>query len=380
MIEDWENALRCFEQALRWRDRFWGTYRNMAEAYRAIGEPAQARKVLERYLREVEDTAVGHLVLAYHHATQNRLDLAGRELEKAETLAPDDYRNRMSRGDLFLLRGDAARAEAEYQALIEENVPDALYPGYQGLVAGLLLEGRYGEILRLMGPLADEFRRLGDARGERFCHGAMAYSLLRSGRAEAAVEECDKAYGIDTGNLDLDSKRRALHLKGLACLASKRIAEAEQTAEELRVLIDTGLNKKMIRLYDHLKGAVELERGDTAKALENLERAVRSLPYGPFEKDAGFIDTLAEALVRAGDLARGREHYERIGKLTTGRLGSADLYARSFYHLGQIDEELGDRVGARRYYQKFLDLWNNADPGLPEVEDARKRLACLKGS
>jgi tetratricopeptide (TPR) repeat protein len=397
-IEDWENALKCFEQTVRGRVRFVGAYGGMALAYRAIGEPAKGQEVLERYLREVENTAAGHQRLAYHHITQNRLDLAGRELETAETLAPDDYRSREARGGLFLLRGDAPRAEAEYRALIEEKVPEAHYIGYHGLVAGLLFEGRYEEVFRIMAPLADEFRRAGDARAERLCRGAMAYSSLQAGRAEVAVSECEKAYGIDTGNLDFFSKRGALLLKGVAYLALKRIAEAERTAGELKALNDKGLNKKEMRLYDHLMGAIELERNNTSKALEYLERALRSLPFGPFEKDAGSIDMLAEAYFRAGDLKRAREQYERIGVLTTGRvgigdlfawrfgmltttrLGSSDLYARSFYHIGLIDEKLGDKAGARVNYQKFLDLWKNADLGRPEVEDAKKRLAGLTGS
>jgi Tfp pilus assembly protein PilF len=54
-----------------------------------------------------------------------------------------------------------------------------------------------------------------------------------------------------------------------------------------------------------------------------------------------------------------------------------DIYAKSFYQLGMISEKQGDNAKAKENYQKFLDLWKDAEPGQLEVADAKKRLASL---
>jgi cytochrome c-type biogenesis protein CcmH/NrfG len=58
---------------------------------------------------------------------------------------------------------------------------------------------------------------------------------------------------------------------------------------------------------------------------------------------------------------------------------NGDIYAKSYYMLGKINEEQGNSAKATEHYEKFLSLWKDADPGLPEVEDAKKRLAGLMG-
>jgi len=43
-------------------------------------------------------------------------------------------------------------------------------------------------------------------------------------------------------------------------------------------------------------------------------------------------------------------------------------------------EEKGWERKAIEHYEKFLELWKNADSGVAEEEDARSRLAVLKES
>jgi tetratricopeptide (TPR) repeat protein len=57
----------------------------------------------------------------------------------------------------------------------------------------------------------------------------------------------------------------------------------------------------------------------------------------------------------------------------------ADYVAYTSRRLGELYEAKGDRANAATYYQKFVDLWKNADPDLqPQVADVRKRLAHLR--
>jgi tetratricopeptide (TPR) repeat protein len=126
-------------------------------------------------------------------------------------------------------------------------------------------------------------------------------------------------------------------------------------------------------------GMTELERENYSSAIEEFKNALSLLPfqhdaiYG--KNHAIFFDSLALAYYTAGDFEKAREEYEKITKLTTGRLWDGDIYAKSFYMLGKIYEEQGNTAKATEHYEKFLELWKAADPGIAEVEDARKRIS-----
>ena len=171
-------------------------------------------------------------------------------------------------------------------------------------------------------------------------------------------------------------------IKGEIHLRMDSIKEAEKTAEEIKIIVDNGLRKKKIRYYYLLMGLIECKKNNFRNSEKYLKQALALLPFQVpiserFRYLAVFYDAMATIYMKLEQLDKVQEYYEKIISFTTGRLYCGIIYAKSFYMLGKIFEQKGNTSRAIEHYEKFLDLWKDADTGIAEVEDARKRLANL---
>jgi tetratricopeptide (TPR) repeat protein len=66
-----------------------------------------------------------------------------------------------------------------------------------------------------------------------------------------------------------------------------------------------------------------------------------------------------------------------IGGPPRNYYGSGRVWAAAYLGLGRAQAVGGNRAEARKAYEKFLDLWKDADPGIPLLGEARKEYAAL---
>jgi tetratricopeptide (TPR) repeat protein len=135
--------------------------------------------------------------------------------------------------------------------------------------------------------------------------------------------------------------------------------------------------------YDILQGEVLLAEGSVEEAIAHLEKAPPLakppnlqliVPFNaPF-----FKDVLARACAQKGELDKAIAEYQRLIAFDPKSEGRCLIHPLYHYRLAKLYQEKGLKEKAKEQYEKFLELWKDADPGTAEVEDARKKLAGLK--
>jgi tetratricopeptide (TPR) repeat protein len=205
----------------------------------------------------------------------------------------------------------------------------------------------------------------------------LGYVYLRTGNLEKALKEAKK----------YPERRLIPYVEGVTYTEMGSLDKAQEAAQALAEIMEKEYEKSRFTLLEkfhkNLEGRIELGRKNFPEAIILFEEALSLLREESFlaagggARHAFFFEPLARAYYKSGDLGKAADIYSKITELTLGRLYYGDIYAKSFYMLGKIYEEQGDKTKAIANYEKFLDIWKDADPGIEQVEDAKKRLAAL---
>jgi tetratricopeptide (TPR) repeat protein len=89
-------------------------------------------------------------------------------------------------------------------------------------------------------------------------------------------------------------------------------------------------------------------------------------------------DVVPCAYEKMGDIEKAIEAYQKL--LNFDPKGQDRRMHNPVYHyrLAKLYDAKGLKEQARGEYQKLLEDWKDADPGIPELVDAKVRLAALK--
>jgi tetratricopeptide (TPR) repeat protein len=378
-MEEWDKASLRFNRVLQVDRKNVLAHFNTAHIFKVKGFYDRAQSYLETN-QDVFTPSMFHWQMTNLFLNQGKFELGLAEIEKLRSHAPESFDVPYFTGLVHWATDDFPQAEEAFETLGKLDDKHQKLRALSRLVELDIARGLATKAKDRALQGVKLSREYGLVPHEEQLLLSLAYLGLRMDTLDEALQFADQAFAAASGINDEDTVRMALVIKGMILLEKKRLAEAENIALQLKDYIENSGLLKYMRTYHYLQGIISLDQGNASQAIDYLEMAVASLPHqsSTLNDHVLYLDALGRAEEKRGDIPAAQDIYQQIGGLTTGKMLWGDMYSRSYYRLGIILQERGMTEEAVRSYEKFLSLWEGADLGKVEQEDARKRMEGLK--
>jgi tetratricopeptide (TPR) repeat protein/predicted Ser/Thr protein kinase len=424
MEKDTEGYVKGLKDVIRADPRDKRALVDLAWFYKNEKKYAEAIPLFDKALKI--DPAFGYALnlLAYTHAEMGEIEKALKMFDRYAAAQPGEANPLDSMGDLYFLTGkfETARSKYEQALAIRPQFPSAWKLAYLHA-----MDGDFGQAIKWADHLLANAQTDG-LRADGHQWKGFYFSLM--GRLSEALAELDTAAALarSSGNIGLadTAMRDALWIcydwgrvdlcrtylqKRLAYLAEKKqgtpnlnriyellytglldikagaTAEARKKLEDILSLSTTVGEKEKInnlQASNHLKREILFAEGSYEEAL----KVFREMP--PIKVDLAMYMTVqqknlplvddfaARVFMKRGEKDKAIAEYERLVSPEAGAREKALAHPFNRIRLAALYEAKGDLDRAVEQYAAALKIWRDADPDLPEVAAARKKLSVLK--
>ncbi len=411
-----EEMVRKYPQEKRFHDE-------LAQTYQARGMVHEAQMQYESAIQLDPDFASPTNGLAYIYAAQGHYEKAVEALQRYATLSPGDANPFDSMGEIYLQMGNLDESIARYREAL--RVEPSFYAAYRSLAYVYALKEEYTECLLLVDSV------ISAAPTTALKAEAMLWkiSYLNSvGGYRESSREIDRVAGL-IPRLGGRTLSAPLHfVNGVNSLKRGDVGKARKEFAAFHSVYSENSPRTPVcnmALWDFFQGVVFLHEGnnDSARAhigelrsqlnsLESLKGTIRmmagilegelllaegkpdsairvyretpvegpSMGVGwrmPLYNVPAIRDVVPRAFQMKGQLDSAIVEYERLLRIDRSTKDRRLIQPLYHYRLARICEQKGKVEQAVAEYRRFLDLWKDADKGLPEVTDAQNRLRDL---
>jgi tetratricopeptide (TPR) repeat protein len=360
-------AIKLWEKATQLDPQFAMAYARIGytHAIVRIGEDALARPYLEKAFQlshRLTEKDRLYIRCWYAQATEGN-ESAIRAFRELVAEYPCEVEAYLRLGNLLRHTAHPEEAvDAFEQGLIFDPENQDLYNALGFARSGV---GRYAE------AIAAHQHYVQLAPNEPNAHDSLGMTYNEAGRYDEALAQFDRALALDPRFHFANQELKFYKYLGGAFVVALARGDME-TANRLKAdIYDKAGDEFLGRVFGlkhfyFLRGYYALKSERPNEAIEQFQEALRHSPV-VFNVD-GVEDCLANAYLELGRLDEAIAEYERILKLNPN-------YPLAHYHLAQAYERKGDRERARVAYERFLQIWKDANQDLPELIAARKQLA-----